>query len=361
MTHLKKMSERIEQDQAGGDPPVEQRGGRRQVRLAVLASSCLYLLLVTGVWGTMHWAGERWWLATALLFGPRWVWAAPLAGLIPAAILWHRRSLWVLAAAMIVVVVPVMGFSVPWRQLRSAPPAQIRVRVLTCNIHNQKNGERLRKLIEETRPDIVAIQEPTSAIEQGFEKGQWKVRQGPGLLVAVRLPYDVSFLRTLIPKDSARISDGVASTVRINTPQGPIEFISLHLASPHAALDKVREWDAKAAAMMQQNSSIRWQTSRSLRKYIDGLNMPTLIAGDFNLNVESPIYRECWSSLCDAFTDAGFGFGYTYRIHTTQTRIDHIMGASGWRATRCWVGPDVGSPHRPVIADMEWSGHEGKR
>jgi endonuclease/exonuclease/phosphatase (EEP) superfamily protein YafD len=39
-----------------------------------------------------------------------------------------------------------------------------------------------------------------------------------------------------------------------------------------------------------------------------------------------------------------------------MVRIDHILAGPGWQAERCWVGPDVGSPHRPVIADLIWTG-----
>jgi vancomycin resistance protein VanJ len=39
-------------------------------------------------------------------------------------------------------------------------------------------------------------------------------------------------------------------------------------------------------------------------------------------------------------------------------RIDHILAGPGWYCARCWVGPDVGSPHRPVLADLiaTWKG-----
>jgi endonuclease/exonuclease/phosphatase (EEP) superfamily protein YafD len=36
----------------------------------------------------------------------------------------------------------------------------------------------------------------------------------------------------------------------------------------------------------------------------------------------------------------------------TGVRIDHILAGHGWRCRRCWVGPNIGSAHRPVIADL---------
>src|SRR5262249_17737710 len=57
-------------------------------------------------------------------------------------------------------------------------------------------------------------------------------------------------------------------------------------------------------------------------------------------------------------SQAGLGWGYTFYNNRTMTRIDHILGGAGWSCRRCWVGPDVGSEHRPVIADMEWHGDD---
>ena len=48
--------------------------------------SCLRLYrAVVGVWAVLWFAGDRWWFATLMLFGPRWVYAAPMAVLVPLA------------------------------------------------------------------------------------------------------------------------------------------------------------------------------------------------------------------------------------------------------------------------------------
>ena len=64
----------------------------------------------------------------------------------------------------------------------------------------------------------------------------------------------------------------------------------------------------------------------------------------------------CWDDYTNAFSKAGFGFGETrwttMRGITFGVRIDHILTNEHWRPQRCWVGPDVGSDHLPVIADL---------
>src|SRR5439155_5647959 len=83
---------------------------------------------------------------------------------------------------------------------------------------------------------------------------------------------------------------------------------------------------------------------------------PVLLAGDFNLPVESAIYRRSWSSFSNAFSTAGLGWGHTKLTSWHGVRIDHVLAGPGWQFRRCWVGPDVGSDHRPLIAEAQWVG-----
>jgi endonuclease/exonuclease/phosphatase (EEP) superfamily protein YafD len=80
-----------------------------------------------------------------------------------------------------------------------------------------------------------------------------------------------------------------------------------------------------------------------------------LLAGDFNTPPESALFSQLWGGYTDAFSTAGWGWGYTFRSWKTTVRIDHILAGPGWSCERCWVGPYVGSPHRPVLADLTYS------
>lgn len=59
-----------------------------------------------------------------------------------------------------------------------------------------------------------------------------------------------------------------------------------------------------------------------------------------------------------AFSAMGFGIGNTTYVDKGGikwgSRIDHILTRGRWHASRCWVGPDIGSDHRPVLADIYW-------
>ena len=85
-----------------------------------------------------------------------------------------------------------------------------------------------------------------------------------------------------------------------------------------------------------------------------GPDVPKLIAGDFNM----PADESALASLRDegrfrfAFEEAGWGFGYTRPTRTPWFRIDHILTSPEWVVRRCRVGPDFGSDHLPLVAEV---------
>ena len=90
---------------------------------------------------------------------------------------------------------------------------------------------------------------------------------------------------------------------------------------------------------------------------IRSLQGPVIIGGDLNAPPSSLVIRHLeQSGLTDAFTEAGWGYGYTYghsmRLHQSYLRIDHIMLTPDFFVKSARVGGASGSDHRPVIADV---------
>ena len=113
---------------------------RRGPATGVAVCTWLYVAALLAVWLLLRLGGDRWWFATVILFGPRWLCAVPLAVLVPTAGLIRRRLLWVLAAAAIVVFGPAMGFCIPWARLTAARGPSLRI--LTCNVKGKCNNNR---------------------------------------------------------------------------------------------------------------------------------------------------------------------------------------------------------------------------
>jgi vancomycin resistance protein VanJ len=329
---------------------------------AILGIACwVYFLLALSVWALLRLTGDRWWLGTLLLFGPRWVWGTPLLVLVPAAVWLRQRSVVsVLVSASIVLVVPVMGLCVPWRIWLDRRPAEFSIRVLTLNsqMGTIRPGS-LAALVSEVRPDVVVLQEQSNfpGPKGSWGEGWYEVGQGDLCLVS-RFPIEmVEVFKSPVPGGHGSVMRAV-----LLSPSGRIAFHNIHLQTPRwglLAVIKGPRFGLGGIEELAQSIATRAEESRRLSDWVARADGPALVAGDFNLTVDSAIFRNCWSGYKDAFSECGLGFGHTEFVKSwASVPIDHVLGGPGWRSRRCWVGPDVGSDHRPVIAEMDWVGFD---
>src|SRR5271166_3108675 len=126
----------------------------------------------------------------------------------------------------------------------------------------------------------------------------------------------------------------------------------LTLISPSNGLRAIRQHPERIGINLQENINVRRLQSELASRWAEAFPGPKLLAGDFNLPVESAIYRLYWSRYTNAFSISGWGLGHTRFTPWHGVRIDHILVGPGWQVEyKREVGPDVGSDHRPVIAD----------
>ena len=323
-----------------------------------------YAAAVLGTWLVLRTGGDRWWWTTAALFAPRWVWALPLAVILPVVFVWRRGLAWLAGLSVVWVAWPLMGFCVPWQRMGAAgreadyPP----VRVLTCNVGLKPLAPgALETLIADERPDIITVQEKFD--EEGLRRllgPNWQVEVTPGILVATQYPI---LSRKLFTGSEAVAWRTVAIDYQLETPAGAVDFVAVHLYTPRKGLEAIKDRHWSGIDGMRANLARRDRESAELRRWIDGLDGPVILAGDMNLPDESAIFRRDWSGLTDAFAAAGWGYGYTYGYTTSGKwygiRIDHILAGSGFRVRRSWVGPHIGSDHRPLLAALERVGADG--
>jgi len=335
-------------------------------RLTIAIPWCvwLYVLFVLVVWLFLRFAGERWWLATMMLFGPRWIYGLPLLMLIPAAAILRPHLLWPLVLGAIVVVVPIMGLCLPWG--RAVAPDGPSVRVLTCNVDDKSvNSEAMSKLIETVKPDIVALQECPGGVNYQWPTG-WHVCQYGELLVVSRYPVQ-EVQRMQGPRPGHVWPRGTLLHCVVATPDHDIDFCCVHLPSPRqgiaVVLDRSTVLAPSRSGLIDEGADQRQRQSEEVARLLEGSFTSVIVAGDFNTPTDSSIYRRAWSRYRNAFSTSGFGFGNTIRpkVHGWRfgIRIDHILTGPNWWPRDCWVGPDIGSEHLPVIADLVWNpGHD---
>jgi len=316
----------------------------------VAAASYAYLFLMVVVWATLDLAGERWWVATLLLFGPRWVFGLPLIALAPAAVIIHRRSMWVIGVATVLLLFPIMNVCLPWRLVFSRPPAGPHLRILTCNRHRYAlTTSAMAQFIDATKPDIVVMQEWTSHDEQElFGVGGWHIERDGELFLASRFP--IRSAEDIV--QGAWGPAGAAVCYQIDLGSGSVHLINLHLASPHMQFADAIHGSPDGPEEIDANSAMRLDQSIMIANYAESVGGPILLAGDFNTPGDSSIFEKAWVGFTDAFSYAGCGVGNTFHTRWSSSRIDHILAAGRWQFSACWVGADLGSPHRPLVADI---------
>ena len=334
------------------DPKIPQNRWRRRVGRTVEAAGWLTLAVILIAWAGLR-AGDLWPLSTLLLFGPRWVLVLGAAMLLLAALVFRRRTLWPAVPGLMIAVGPIAGFCVPWERLGSDPPAGSRLRVLTCNMHFAKTDPHpLDQLVVEARPDVVGIQEWRDSAQSDVLRGnEWHTHGVPGLFLASRYP----IRRAERLGESSTGEQGSVMRYELDTPWGELTVFNLHFATPRRGLGASVSFKEEGLNEMRANSELRLRQSEFVAAEARQVTGPVVLLGDFNTPPESIIFRRVWSGFTNAFSDAGWGWGYTFHARRTAVRIDHVLVGGGAWATKCWVGPDVGSPHRPVIADLAWS------
>jgi len=315
------------------------------------AGVAIYLLVLLGAAAAVHALGDRWWMATALLFAPRWILGLPLLVLVPAALLTRRSLLAPLGAALVLLLGPVMGFQVPWPSVLLHRDGPRDLRVMTSNIGGKPSisASALAAVLREIRPDVAAFQECEIDLDRLRSAG-WFAHSARHLCVVSRFPIH----RATRDGDELGAFDesGTAIAYVLDTPAGVLTLLNLHLATVRPALAEVMHRGWRGAEDLTANSAFRRLESRTARDRATRVVPLPLVMGDFNVPVESAIYRESWSAWSNAFSRAGLGFGWTKYTRWHGVRIDHVLHGPDWECRQAWVGPRLGFDHRSVVADL---------
>jgi endonuclease/exonuclease/phosphatase family metal-dependent hydrolase len=307
----------------------------------------------------MRFAGEPWWPATMLLFGPRWFAAVPLAILLPLAVFCNYRLLTPLLLGALIVSAPFMGLRVSFG--KSGNVGGSAIRIVTCNIDSGSfNADTFSSFIKDASADIVALQEsPREVVSKLKLPSGWNGVQDGELAVFSRFPLKRGkAYQTIHPPHKWPRTSLLECFVQ--APGGDIAFYTLHLPSPRYGLQNVL--DRKTIISLSRKDLLnsetlnRWRTAREIQNIIASQNLPVIVAGDFNMPVESAIYRKVWRGYSNAFSKTGSGYGWSERVSVLgiplAVRIDHVLTGKGLTPRLCEMGPDVGSDHLPVIADV---------
>lgn len=307
----------------------------------------------------MYIGGDLWWPATMFLFGPRWVMLLPLLILLPLTLWLNRRLFLLLFVPLLIIIGPIMGYNISFSK---APPSASRpLRVLSCNLQNGNfNQAGFDELIVNRRPEIVALQECPADQKIKTLEGWHHISEGD-LHIFSRFPLiKGDFRKASVPGHVWPRTCFLFGTVK--SPDGELTFATVHLPSPRyglqSILDRKTLLSLNRKKLLIDETAFRRTMSKEIAAIVSSLPSPKIIAGDFNMPVESNIYRENWGEYPNAFTVRSSGYGWTERVSVKRipvaVRIDHILVDKGVVPLLCETGPDVGSDHLPLIADIRY-------
>jgi len=326
-------------------------GWSRASARMLTAAVAVYLSVLLAAAVAVHTLGDRWWAATALLFAPRWVVGLPLLVLVPAALATRRRLLAPLGVALVILLGPVMGFQVPGPGVLLHRDEPHDLRVMTSNIGGGRSisPTALDAVLREIRPDVAAFQECDIDLDRLRGAG-WFAHSNSNLCVVSRFPIRRA------SRDRGSLGPGRGSgkafAYVLETPSGTLTLLNLHLATVRPGLSEVMHRGWRGAPDLTANSAFRRLESRIARDRATQMVSLPIVVGDFNLPVESAIYREAWAEWSNAFSRAGLGLGWTKYTRWHGVRVDHVLHGPDWECRRAWVGPSLGFDHRSVVADL---------
>lgn len=242
---------------------------------------------------------------------------------------------------------------------RSAGGSQVeqeeRVRVVAYNIHHGEGMdevldlERIAALIQDLEPDLVALQEVDRKVERtgfvdqaavlaeltgmAYEFGAFMPYQGGdyGMAVLSRWPVVVATNHRLPDGDEPRSALGVR--VRSPTSGRELEFVGIHL---------------------YRTAEERLAQARQLADVYEGVDVPVILAGDFNSTPESEVIAflaESWR-----FIDKGPD-RLTFPSTGPEREIDFVALRPGTMfrvAAQRLVDEPVISDHRPLLVELIW-------
>jgi endonuclease/exonuclease/phosphatase (EEP) superfamily protein YafD len=242
-----------------------------------------------------------------------------------------------------------MGFSFALRCHRAPAADSIRLRVMSLNRGGQPlDAARLIDLIERERIQLICFQEgpPNRLMYRFYKAGGWHCEH----LIASRFPI-VAFEQRLPAAGTGATSSSELVRARIRVrPDVEIILASAHLDTPRHGLLRLLAGDVDGTRRSCAERVA--EVGRVLASMAEVRSLPILLGGDFNMPSDSATFAPLRRAFRSAFESAGRGYGYTRPVSFPWIRIDHLLASPHWRFIRCWVGPDVGSDHLPLIADV---------
>jgi len=319
----------------------------------------LYFTILILLCLSPFWPPRLWWLATLFQIAPLWVLYVPLCLLY----IWEgfckkKGGVYGYIFFLLVITIVIMGFSlnITFDGNRDRKPDIQSLRVITANLGEGVDKQSLFQFFDKAKPDIIFLQEVEDKLqidisrEPMFNGWYMSFNRRIGILSKFKIKRKEFKSREFLGKRGILIVK-----YDLEFPNGLMSVLNLHLDTIGDGVEAFIAKQSNAIHMMKNSLSVQEAGSSFSSRFAETYKS-ALVAGDFNMRDVNPMYIKDWSNYSNAFARAGFGFGYTRYTSWHGVRIDHVLYDSQWKASKAYVGPDLGGDHRPLVVDLEFIG-----
>lgn len=216
-------------------------------------------------------------------------------------------------------------------------PTPIRVASFNVLVSNHRHEDALR-WVRESRPDCVYFSETTDqwakALEALAQDYPYSIEEKSGFAFYSKLP--------ITRHQIIRCSDYEFPLLiaHLDTPHGEVAFFGIHPLPPVS-----RSW----AEALEETMVV-------LAREVDQQNTPVIVTGDFNITRWSHMARPLERArLLDASHGISPGPTWMRNNPLIAIPIDRILiRGRGMHCQSFHIGPDLGSDHRPIMAEIGW-------
>ena len=354
---------------------------KRFVRILFAAANFLAALLFLAGYLAYHVPfGAFWWFELAAVFLPYM--ALALAGMaVLLALTGPRRMLLLNAALLALFLLRANPFARPGAAPDALEASGDTLTLLTLNapavwpVAPPDRPERMARLVEEIRPDVIGLQEASLAWydQEPFvrsdayvsilldslgyssmrpENAAWTqqpVLGKPQVAQVTRLPLYTGGRRTshvIRARLRWQGRDFIVYNAHLRTfgEKKPWEDIRPSTFGAGNVMRYLRQYRAAYR--------IRARETERIAALLDEETLPVILFGDMNSAPNNRVYRMLSSRMRDAFAEAGEGWGMTYHARLPAVRIDYVFVSEEWEVVSARVPKARVSDHLPLVVSL---------
>lgn len=302
--------------------------------LSLICAAIVTALIVLGFFSNI-WIGE-----IACSFLPYY--SALL--LIAASVLFAAKIRAPAIAFVLVALLNALTFCPLFLRVLAQPAATaLGIRVMQVNVCNDnRQFAKLSEYINKTQPDLIAIEEYTPDCERELSAAlapyQFRIckPQQTYYGIAIYSKSQIVASDLFVPQVAGPYEPAIICTVRKN--ERLFRVAAMHVFSPQ---------HPKAKELRDQQLS-------QLAARLKPVDMPTVILADMNTTPWSSAYKQFLNTVNLKDAQIGFGFQPTCSLRgILWVPIDYCLVPNHATVLSYTVGPQFGSDHSPVVADLK--------